>query len=150
MIEIKNIEKTKLEIEPLLKTIQKFSNLEKNILIIFDGRLKCHGNYNYLSSQVHCIKISTTVFQFSDRIGKIYELIGTLLHELKHAIQEESLGTQVFESENFSTNKTIKSSATSDYFSLREVEARIFEESKLLAAVEFYRKNCSGFAKIKL
>lgn len=141
MIEIKNIEKTKFNKKALLKTIEKYSNNKKKLLIIFDGRLGIFGYYRYNSKkQRHEIKISTRPHQFKDRTSRTYEMIGTVLHELKHLQQQERVGSVAFMGDKLSRNERIRSAEGADYFSVRECEARTFEEKNVLPAADFYWK----------
>lgn len=148
MIEIKNIEKTKLNKKALLKVIERYSKSKKNILISFDGRLESFGIYTYSSKKKrHEIKISTKTFQFKDAESRTYETIGTLLHEMKHLQQQEQLGSLFFMSRKFCWNDKIRSFDGSDYFSLRECEARTFEEKNVFLATEYYWKMCKGVVR---
>lgn len=141
MIEIKNIEKTRLNKKALLKIIKKYSNSKKDILLVFDGRLGIFGYYKYNSKKHrHEIKISTRTHQFKDRMSRVYEMIGTVLHELKHLQQHESVGSVAFMGDKLSRNERIKSMEGADYFSVRECEARTFEEKNVLPATDFYWK----------
>lgn len=143
MIEIRNIEKTKFHKEALLKVIKKFSKSEKDIVLSFDNRVTSLGYYIYnQKKRRHDIKICSKNLHFEDDMANVYELIGTILHELKHLQQQEDLGTPAFGSFKFSCNKRIKDPAASDFYSDREIEARVFEESNLKEAVEYYCKNC--------
>lgn len=147
-IEVKNIEKTKLNKEAFLKVVERFLKNKKSLLIIFDGRLDCFGYYTYNSKKKkHIIKISTKRFQFKDKISRTYEIIGTFLHESKHLQQQEQFGSSFFMSKKFAWNEKIKSFDGSDYFSVRECEARVFEEKNVLAATEYYWKMCKHMVK---
>lgn len=148
MIEIKNIEKTKLKEYALLKTIEKFSNIKKNIRIIFTNRLTYYGRYTYLCKEKkHQIEISTTVFQYADRNARIYEMIGSILHELKHAEQQEKMGSPKMMSKQYHKNNRIKNSGAADFFSICESEARIAEEINLMPATDYYWKCLSKLVK---
>ena len=144
MIEIRNIDKTPLNKVGLIKLIRRYAKGKKDILLSFDGRISCFGDYNYNSEKKrHEIRVSTKVSQFKqDPAAKIYDLISTILHELKHLQQQEEVGTKTFYSKHFSYNTDIKLEEASDYFSVREAEARTFEEKNLLDAVNFYWKSC--------
>lgn len=143
-IEIKNIEKTKLKRYPLLKTIEKFSGLKKDIRLVFTSRLSYYGRYTYISKEkIHKIEISTIIFQYAEKNARIYEMIGSILHELKHAEQQEVLGSMKMMSVKFHKNKKIKGSEASDFFSICENEARIAEEINLMPAVDYYWKCCN-------
>ena len=141
-IKIKNIKKTKLNERVLLKTIKKFSNLKKDILLIFTDRLTYYGKYTYVSKKkIHQIEISTIVFRYAESTARIYEMIGSILHELKHAEQQEKLGFLKMMSNSFHKNCRIKGSGASEFFSVCESEARIAEEVNLMPAAEYYWKN---------
>lgn len=142
MITIQKIERTNLNEEALVKVIKKFSKPKKDLRLTFDARISDFGSYTYNSKKKrHEIKISSKVFQFGALSSRPYELIGTILHELKHLQQQEDLGTNTFFSEKYTFNKCIKNEAASAYYSIGEIEARLFEEKNLLAAVDFYCKN---------
>lgn len=144
MIEIRNIEKTKLNKEAFISLVEKYSNTEKDILIFFDARISDCGQYVYNSKKKrHEIKISPTKLMFNDAASQTYEFTATLLHELKHLQQQEELGTNTLFSKRLSCNPKIKNQEGSDYFSSREIDARIFEELKLTEATEFYWKKCN-------
>lgn len=148
MIVIRNIQRTNLREYSLAKLVKKFSKSEKDISITFDARISDFGSYIYNGEkQRHEIKISSKTFQFNDPSSKTYELIGTILHELKHVQQQEDLGTRSFFSEKFALNKCIKNEAAATYYSLCEVEARLFEEKNVLSAVEYYWKCSSDVVK---
>ena len=145
MITIQKIERTNLSEAALVKLIKKFSNPKKDLRLTFDARISDHGSYTYnIKKKRHEIKVSSRVFQFRSRSSKPYELIGTIIHELKHVQQQEDLGTNTFFSEKHFLNKCIKNEAAAAYYSTAEIEARIFEEKNLLAAVDFYCKNNNG------
>lgn len=143
MIEVRNIEKTNLNKVAFLKLLKKFAKSKKDILVSFDGRLCTFGCYSFnIEKRRHEIKISSKIFQFNDPASNVYELIGTLLHEVKHLQQKEDLGTNIFESKKFGCNKRIKDQEASEYYSPCEIEARAFEEKNIDVAVEFYYKTC--------
>ena len=145
MIEIRNINKTRLNRIALIKVIKKFSHIKRNVLISFDGRLKAYGDYFYSAvDKRHEIRVSLKKYHFKNPQGRVVEMIGTILHELEHAQQQEAFGTLVFMSKKFSANKNIKSQSASDYFSVRECSARLYEEKNILRAAEYYWKTCSG------
>ena len=125
-----------------MKLVKKFSKSEKDIVLIFDNRIASAGVYEYnCKKKRHEIRVSSKDLEFDDPQAKVYELISTILHELKHLQQQENLGANTFESEKFAMNKCIKNPEAAAYFSDREIEARIFEEKNVLSAVEFYCKN---------
>lgn len=144
MIKIRNINKTPLKQKSLIKLIEKFSKIKKDIFLCFDGRIGSYGLYEYNSKkQRHDITISSKKFQFNNKKAKIYELIGTILHEIKHAQQQEKVGSKKFVARGFGYNMDFEISIEpADYFSVREIEARTFENEFLLPAVKFYWKNC--------
>lgn len=144
MVEIKNINKTPLKQKALIKLIRKFSKTKKSIFLRFDGRIGSYGLYEYNSKkQRHDITVSTKKFQFKNKKAKIYELIGTILHEIRHAEQQEKFGSKYLSSKGFGYNLDFEVAfEAADYFSKREIEARTFENEFLLSAVKFYWKNC--------
>lgn len=144
-IEIRNIKKTKLNQSSLVKVIEKYSNLHKKVRLIFTSRLNYCGRYTYISKQkTHQIELSVVAYQFADQVARIYEIIGSLLHELRHAEQQEKLGGAKMMSKQFHGNSRIKASGASDFFSICESEARIAEETNLMSAVDYYWKNCDN------
>ena len=144
MIKIKNINRTPLEEKALIKLIESFCNVKKDIFLRFDGRIGSYGLYVYnAKKQRHDITISNKMFQFKNKKARIYELIGTILHEVKHAQQQEKVGSKTFTSRGFGYNVDFEIAAEpADYFSAREIEARVFENEVLLSAIIFYWKNC--------
>lgn len=144
-IDIRDIKKAKLNKQALIKVIKRFYKLRKNVRLVFKRSLSCCGLYTYLSKQkTHRVEVSTTSYKFSDRNARIYEMIGTILHELKHAEQQERLGIAKMMGSKFHGNHRIKSYWASDFFSICENEARIAEETNLMSAVDYYWKNCDN------
>jgi hypothetical protein len=144
-IEILGIEKSCLEYDRYFKLIKKYTaSLKQDVSISFDLRLKSiYGNHCFdYETKKHIIKISPIMCSKDgdariDEEAQKYNYIAVTIHEIKHAMQQEKLGS-LYESKKFSTNKKIKHSSMSEYYSILEIEARIFEEQNVNSAVEYY------------
>jgi hypothetical protein len=149
------IERTSLDEAAFVKTIKKYAKLLKlshDISIVFDMRLACYGIHCWDSSKkIHLIRISPTRCKFQlegespVRLGPAaekYKILSTLLHELRHAQQKEELGHNKFYSKNYGSVKEIKNPEASTYFSECERDARIFEDTYIDEAVEYYDSSC--------
>lgn len=138
---ILGIHKTCLDYDPYLRLAKKYtSSLKNDVVISFDLRLKTiYGYHSYnFETKTHKIQIGPkTCGSKNDKEVQIYSYIATTIHELKHAMQQEKLGA-AFESKKYSKNKDIKDNSMSEFYSVLEIEARIFEEQNLSAAVKFY------------
>jgi HSP90 family molecular chaperone len=145
-IEIRHLDRTFLQEEALLKVIKKYShNLNYNILISFDKKISGYGLYNFdLKKKCHIIKISLTNCCFTENEERLdtnsekYNLISTLIHELCHANQKETLGSTKFWSNKYGCAKFVKNEFLAGFYSKSEVEARIYENKHVLQAVELY------------
>jgi len=146
MIIFKHIERTALEEEALSKLIRKHTSTQKDILVVFDKRMKdTYGSYIWNSEKnLHEIRISPVKFEYKDRTYKIYEMISTIIHECKHLQQREDLGHQTFNSKKFGCNRDIKHKEASELYSQCEVEARIYEAKNVLESVDFYYQHCKS------
>lgn len=150
---IKHIERTCLNEKAFIKLVKKYAKLKYKLVIVFDNRIKDYGQYNFdPEKRIHTIRISPkknkivqedssieTVYKVIkvDANGEKYQLIGTTLHELKHAIQKEERGTE-FWSKKYSCASDIKNTSLADFYSECEIEARQFEHNALLEAVDLY------------
>jgi len=141
-IEVRYIERTCLKEKPYIQLIKKYIGLrtDKDIKIIFDLRLKKnYGTYYYdFDKRKHIISIMPYVRHKTTQTHEMYALIGTTMHELKHLIQREELGYKKFMSSKFNRNEQIVGSDGSSWFSECEIQARIYENSKVISAVEYY------------
>lgn len=139
-ITILGIEKSCLDYDLYFRMIKKYtSSLENDIRISFDKRLKENfGLYHFdYELKKHIIQIGIRHYN-NDLEAQKYHYVATTLHEIKHALQQEKLGYS-FESKKYSTNKKIKKDQSiSEFYSIIEVEARIFEEQNLNAAIKYY------------
>lgn len=146
-VEIKHLYRTCLDEKASIKLVKKYCKKFKNdITIIFDLRIKDYGSYNFDSEKKsHIIKISPKNCCFTPEGAKLdfgaekYLLISTLLHELHHANQYEKMGYKFWNSK-FTCASEIENTASTEYFSQCEVEAREFENKHIIAAVAYYNR----------
>jgi hypothetical protein len=145
-VKIRHIEKTCLIEEAYVKLIKKYIDTDKDVTILFDGRMKDYGEYFYnQDKRRHEIKIGLKKNKVSaynqDRILKEddqrYTFIETTLHELKHLMQHEESGRS-FYNNDFGTNRDIKDNVLAIEYSQCELEAKEFEKKNILTAVDFY------------
>jgi hypothetical protein len=153
-IDIRYIDRTCLEYKPFYALVKKYSkDLKNNIRIVFDKRIVSMGTYIYdYKNKIHIIKISPEKNRYHTRLNPIYKtikldlaaekynLIGTVLHEIKHALQLQSMGS-LYERYNFNYIKEISNQEISEWYSECEIEARIFESRNLHNAIEYYNRN---------
>lgn len=115
--------------------------------------LKIIGQYYFdTKKRTHTIRISPkknkTVLENSvvqnvfkvktvDSEAEKYQLISTVLHEIKHALQKEERGID-FWNAKYSCASDIKNNSLKDFYSECEIEARTFEHTNMLNAVETY------------
>jgi len=103
--------------------------------------LNLFGQYSYnVQKKIHTIQISTKVNLDADKGVEKYQHIGTLLHELKHAQQQEAIGSNVFWSNKHRKAAEIKNTINSEHFSECELGARAYEAQNTAKAVELYNK----------
>lgn len=148
VVDIRHIDRTCLEEEAFYKLVNKFSSgLTHDIKIIFDLRIKDFGQYTFID-KVHIIRISPIVCGFVkntttklDANAEKYNIISTTIHELYHAQQQEALGND-FWHKDFSQVAEIKNKGKSSFYSICEIETRIYENKNLLRAVEYYDSCC--------
>lgn len=145
---VRNIERTCLNSEAYVKLLRKFGvGIENDVVISFDLRLKNYGSYRYNSSKKkHIILISPTECKKEEDVklssmDETYNLISTTLHELKHAMQQEELKAALW-SKKYSCAKHVRNPLMAEFYSVSEVDARVFENKSLLSAVEFYNSCC--------
>lgn len=147
MITIRHIERTCLKEEPYKKLIEKYANLKHDLLVVFDLRINCFGIHTYdFVKQLHTIRIGP--FRNSihidekgntidlDTESEKYNLISTTLHELYHGFRRETL-KQSFFNKDYCEAK-VKNRELKELYSQCELEARTFETSNILQAVEYY------------
>ena len=139
---VKNIDKTSLGEKALVKVVKKFFKLKKDIFISFDSRLTgAMGSHIYCKEKKrHIIKISILNTKMdNDKIlsdtAEKYNILTVLLHELKHAEQFEKFNKKYWTND---INKDIKEKELAIEYSKLESEARAYENSHILKAVEFY------------
>jgi hypothetical protein len=150
MIEVRYIERTSLEKEPLKKTIQKFAKvLKQDILVVFDLRIKGFGSHTWDGEdRRHIIRVSPIRCKFHQdeskgeevRLGPAaekYRLVSTILHEIRHAQQKEKLGYKFYH-EHYETVEEITNPHVSTWFSECERDARIYEDKNIEDAIDFY------------
>lgn len=115
--------------------------LDNSVSVIFDNRIKVYAVYYGCSNKTHLIRVSpnnNTIL--GDLNASLHVYLGTIIHELKHAIQSEQLGERAYNALNFRSAVTIKNSKYSDFYSVCEVEARLYELKHVLKAVKVYNK----------
>lgn len=93
------------------------------------------------------VKKRTHIIRVSPRLNKAktngdvnaekYQLVSTVLHELRHAQQKEELGVE-FWRKHYNNAADVIQPAFSDFYSECEIDARTFENANVLSAVEFY------------
>jgi hypothetical protein len=145
MITVRHINKTPLQKDAYIKTIEKFANLRYDMIISFDRRISDFGLYHWDSKKnIHKIQINPDKCKSKgkDTEAEKYELIGTTLHELCHANQLEYLGSKIFHSDQFSKTHKISNEDVSEWYSEAEIKARIFEDQNIIQAVLFYDSCC--------
>jgi len=149
MISIRHIDRTCLQEEAFIKMIKKYSNLEHDMLIVFDRRITCLGFHFYdYTKQLHTIRISPEENKYDDNneikldiVAEKHNLISTFLHELCHAHQREILKKSYLRSDYRFASK-IRNSETASYYSRCELEARAYACDNILKAVALYDSYC--------
>ena len=148
MIKINHIERTPLKKEGLSLMIESIFKSKNSILISFDNRISDLGSYHFDAiNKVHIILISPIINWISPDL-EIYseqyakrKFVSTLLHELRHAFQRETMGMSKFRSEKFSIDPTKKTIEDKIYFSPCEKDARDFEKKNIQRALKIYHKH---------
>ena len=151
MITIRHIDRTALLEEPFVKLVKKYSHqLEHDILIVFDKRISCLGMHTYNhKKQLHTIRISP-IYNLLDPAknikfdygAELHNVISTLLHELKHAHQRESLKKSAL-SVDYCVANDILNPEMAEYYSTCELEAREYECKNISKAVEYFNSCCA-------
>lgn len=145
-IEIRHHERVSVDRLALEKVIKKFSKVKNNVVVSFDNRISDYGQYFFEpKKKAHTIKISprknildTNGSLLSSESSK-YQIISTLLHEMRHAQQKESVGS-VFNRFSYYFNKRIKETYFSYFFSECELDARKYEVTHINSAIKMYNK----------
>lgn len=137
-VQVRYTERTCLEPLAFLKLARKFCyGLKYKTIISFDGRIKNYGHYIFDSKRkTHIIRISPNRKEKETSIHK-HIFISTLIHELRHAHQKEKKGVE-FWTKKYICSPEIKLTDFSTFFSLREIDARIFENKNILQAIKIY------------
>lgn len=160
MFEVRYLDRMNMEEDAFLSLVEKYSRnlkLKHKILIVFDLRLKDFGSYWWgAGSRTHIIRISPTRCKhrreenYEDgwielvRVGPAsekFQVISTTIHELYHAHQKEEKGSS-FNNVSFDGVKEITNPELSSWYSECEIEARIYENKNIKAAVEYYDDCC--------
>jgi hypothetical protein len=146
-VTIRYIERTCLEEEALKKVVERYTKTDKEVLVIFDMRIKDYGDYVYdEKKRRHVIRISPAMhlyesFEPKSRMltkeGQKVRLLATLLHECRHIQQKEELG-RTFYTIAYCRNTAIHDTRVSEDYSECEIDARVYENKNVLAAVEYY------------
>jgi hypothetical protein len=148
MISVRHIDRTRIQEEPFIAMVKKYSKLEHDILIVFDRRLSCFGMHTYdHTKQLHTIRISPEINGLNsdgvplDAGAEKHNIISTVLHEICHAQQRESL-KQSFHKDDYHASRDIRNPERAEYYSRCELEARSYECDNVLEAVELYDSSC--------
>lgn len=140
-IEVRHCERTCLNAQAYIKLIETYANLKNKIIICFDKRIKAFGQYAFdANKKAHIIRISPKENKKNtnfDENAQKFQLISTTLHELRHAMQKEDLGV-TFWSKSYNYSKQISNPNFSEFYSQCEVDARIYESTNVLDAVDVY------------
>ena len=153
MLAIRYIDRVNLKESAFLSVLKKYIKelkLERDISVVFDKRIKGFGSYSYsLKTQSHIIRINpkNREEQENGRAGPWEEadkfnIIATVLHEMYHAHQYEVRGTSYYNS-SFEGVRKITNPGWSEWYSHRELEARIFEYKNIREAVRYYNSRCT-------
>ncbi len=144
MIEIRNIHHTALQLCPLKKLVEKYARslkLRRDVVVVFDRRLTgVTGGLHRLNYKKdrHVIQIYPECEGQTDEGALKYGLVTYILHELKHAQQEEVHGYSYHNSNAFSRVTEIHDKEQSEHYSRCETEARMYECKHIHNAVDFY------------
>ena len=160
MLELRYLDRMNIEEDAYFSFLEKYIRtlkLKHKILIVFDLRLKDFGSYWWNGDiRTHIIRISPKRCQhrreenYEDgwvelvRVGPAsekFQVISTTIHELFHAHQKESKGSS-FDNVSFDGVKEITNPDISSWYSECEIEARIYENKNIKAAVEYYDSYC--------
>lgn len=150
-ITIKHIENTILDEKATLELVKKYCKLKKDVYISFSTHLKDYGYYQWdKKNKRHTIFINyenckkdflRKSKQEYDTDIQLHLLIGTILHELRHAQQKEKLKYK-FKDDKYTCTVYIEDFSYSEYFSRCETDARVYENRHLNNAIELYHSYC--------
>jgi len=152
-IEIRYIERTCLQKDAFMKMIKKYHKLNHNIRVVFDLRINSYGSHWWDGNKkIHIIRINPLYCKFHHdennpkgvRLGPVaekYRIIGTTLHELRHAQQKEELGYKFYQ-EKYESVKAITNPYVATWYSECERDARIYEDEHIEDAVTVYDSAC--------
>ena len=149
MITVRHIDRVCLQENFYKKFIDKYSKLNRDLLVVFDLRISCFGMHEYdFEKKLHTIRISPVknavhvtskdVIIQLDIESEKYNLLSTTLHELYHGEQRETLKKGFFNS-NFLSAK-VKNVELKEFWSRCEVEARKYELEHILEGVAYYNE----------
>jgi tRNA A37 threonylcarbamoyladenosine modification protein TsaB len=126
-IVVRHIERVPLKENALKKLIKRYARTKNKILVVFDKRFKnVYGQYFWDSrKKVHNIQIA--VKKFDSVETTIKELIGTIMHEIRHLNQKVHWGRKFY---------------IARYDSECEADAMNYEQRYSDNAIRFYKKNC--------
>ena len=143
-IEVRHIDNTCLKEVGFIKVVKKYGRIKKDVLIVFDKRIKYLGLHGFdAKSKKHIIRLSPILSKIDERGNIIsnsaekYNLLSTILHELRHCQQLEELRSKYWD-ENYGANERIKEKDISVEFSEAESDARMYENKYILEAVKLY------------
>lgn len=156
-VEVRYIDRTCLERDAYIKTVQKYANdLKYDVSIVFDKRLVNYGTHMFIPrKKIHIIRLSPKKNKTAKKshltvetvrigcVGEKFNLIASTIHELKHAQQSEKLGEKFWD-ENWGYVSEIKNPEISEWYSECEIEARIYENKNIRSAVKLYDSYCKG------
>jgi len=147
-VEVRYIERVSLYEEPFIRVVQEYTKkLKHNFVVVFDLRLKNFGTHMWdADKKIHIIRLSPVLCKFKKnvRLGPIaekYRIIGSLLHEIRHAQQYEELGDK-FWNKKYVKVKAITNPDVSDWYSECERDARIYEDLHIKDAIILYDSSC--------
>jgi HSP90 family molecular chaperone len=149
---LRHTETTILEEKALIEVVKKYSKLKKDIYISFTTHIQDYGYYYWdKKNKRHTIFINPDLckrdyFKRSkaeyDKDIQTHLLIGTIIHELRHAQQKEKLKYKYDNDQKYVCTVFIEDFSYSEYFSQREADARVYENRHINNAMQLYHSCC--------
>lgn len=152
-VEVRHLQRTCLQDKAFKKLVKRYGKLNHKLIICFDNRVKDCGFYWWdTNKKVHIIRISAknNMSPYGNQLeagAQKYNLISTLLHELRHAQQKEEQGVNFWSGKYF-YSKDIENLEISNFYSICEIDARAFENKNLLSAIQLYDSSCINPKKV--
>jgi hypothetical protein len=113
------------------------ASLSTKLLLFSISELKIIGQYIFdAKKRTHIIRISPKLNKAKtngDSNAEKYQLVSTVLHEVRHAQQKEERGME-FWRKRYNTAVDVIHPAFSDFYSECEIDARTFENANVLSA----------------